>query len=410
MSSLVIKCGVLISDGKVYENFTLGIKDKYFVDFVKEDKEIEGQEILDLSEYTILPGLIDSHIHFGPDVEGNIYARLFEDGNKKLIKAVVDAKNLLHAGFTSARDVGGERALALRDCINLGEIEGPRLICSGRGLTAHGGAEDNRGYNLPVEIINKYNDMMRIVCGVEECRREVREQYRRGVDLIKTYVSGEYTESNFSVAEIDTIIGEAKRLGLPVCVHANGGEPLRCAVRAGCATIEHGVFLEEEDCLLMKEKGVIFVPTPTFPFQATKYGEDFGIPEEFIAEQRPILEKALESIRLAKKIGVQIAAGNDIGIRAFNRHDSKNIDALILLVKAGFSPLEAITSATKVGSKVLGLEDSIGTISPGKYADLIAVKGDILSNIEKLTDVSLVIKEGKIVKNLLPEGISKKAN
>ena len=410
MSSLVIKCGVLISDGEVYENVTLGIKDKYFVDFVEEDKEIEWKEILDLSEYTVLPGLIDAHLHFGPDVAGHKYARLFEDGNKKLIKAVVDAKNLLRAGFTSARDVGGERALALRDCIDSGEIEGPRLICSGRGITTIGCAEVNRDYNLPVNIVDKYCDMIRIASGNEECRKIVREEYRRGVNLIKLFVNGEYLESNFSVSEIETVIEEARRLELPVAVHSNGGELLRCAVKAGCHTIEHGVFLEEKDCLLMKENGVIFVPTPAFPYIITNRGKDFGVPEETIAPQKEILEQALESIRLAREIGTEIATGSDYGIRAFNRHGTKNINSILLLIKAGFSPLEAITSATKIASKALCLEDKIGTIVSGKYADLIAVPGDPLSNVEKLKDISLVIKEGEIVHNLLPEGIFKKAN
>jgi imidazolonepropionase-like amidohydrolase len=410
MSSKAIKCGVLISDGKVYENITIGIKDKYFVDFIKEDKRIEWKEILDLSEYTILPGLIDAHIHFGPDDAGHKYARLFEDANKKLIKAVVDAKNLLRAGFTSARVVGSERALALRDCIDSGEIEGPRLICSGKGITTIGCAEVNRGYNLPLDIIDKYADMTRIACGVEECRRIVREEYWHGVNFIKLFVNGEYLESNFSEAEIETVIEEARRLGLKVAVHSNGGELLRCAVKAGCHTIEHGVFLEEKDCLLMKENGVIFVPTPAFPYIITNRGKDFGVPEETIAPQKEILEQALESIRLAREIGTEIATGSDYGIRAFNRHGTKNINSILLLVKAGFSPLEAITSATKIASKALGLEDKIGTIVSGKYADLIAVTGDPLSNVEKLKDISLVIKEGEIVHNLLPEGIYKKAN
>ncbi|MBA7586849.1 hypothetical protein ES708_28855 [subsurface metagenome] len=140
------------------------------------------------------------------------------------------------------------------------------------------------------------------------------------------------------------------------------------------------------------------------------FGKDFGVPEETIAPQKEILEQALASIRLAREIGTEIATGSDYGIRAFNRHGTKNINSILFLIKAGFSPLEAITSATKIASKALGLEDKIGTIVSGKYADLIAVLGDPLSNVEKLKDISLVIKEGKIVHNLLPEGIFKKTN
>jgi|SRR5579872_855386 len=352
----------------------------------------KSAKIIDLPGATLLPGLIDCHTHLmshmasGPD--GYILDLATKSQAFRALEGAADARVTLHAGFTTVRDVENEGSgyadVALRDAINQGLVEGPRMQVATRAIAAVG------QYN-PFGVSPDLRDFptgAQMISGAEEARRAVREQIGHGADLIKVYA--DWQTPTLTIDEMRVIVEEAHKLNRKVAAHATTPEGIFNALTAGVDSIEHGHEANRKDLELMKEKGVFLVPTVGV-IDAT-YAERAS---QMTPERRKgfddFLQEIQQSVQLAKSLGVKIASGYDAGSAA---HQGKNAEELISLTKRGLTPAEAIRAATATAAELLTWQDRIGAIEPGKYADLIAVQGDPLADITILRQVKFVMKAG----------------
>ncbi len=360
-----------------------------------------GYLAVDARDCTILPGLIDAHVHLCLGGEIHFEDVLFRDPPELLaLRATARAQELLAAGYTTVRDMGAPArvALALRDAIRAGVVPGPRVLAPGRIITATGG----HGDFLPEGVSHRWG-LGLVADGPDELRRAVRTEIKAGADFIKFCATGgvldpqsEPGTQEFTAAEMEAIVTEAHRMGRKVAAHAQGTGGIAAAIRAGVDTIEHGVFLDEETAELMRERGVFFVPTLAASHNLLREGGE-GLPPHVIRKAREVGEAHRESFILALRMGVPIVAGTDAGI-PFCRHGDNALE-LALMVELGMSPLEAITAATGRAAEALGLP-TVGTLEPGKVADVIAVRGDPLDGIDILRDrgrIALVLQAGRPV-------------
>lgn len=355
----------------------------------------------DLKSMFILPGLIDGHVHITG--ENNPKSRLerVEDSDPDVaIKAAGYARKTLMAGFTTVRDVGargGDAVFALRDGIARGDVVGPRIYSSGATISVTGGHGDGtQGYRDDIaEVLHSSG-----VCdGPADCRRAVREQVRRGADHIKlTATAGVLSntaaglEQQFFADELKAIMETAHSMDRKVTAHAHGVDGVNAALEAGVDAVEHGTYLDNRSIKLFKKTGAYLVPTLLAGATVAAWADD---PDSFLlppqrAKAREVGPKMQDMARRAHEAGVKIAFGTDTGV---SRHGD-NAREFALLVKAGLTPMEAIRAATVAGADNIGKSDSIGTLEPGKYGDLIAVDGDPLADITELEDVDFVMKEG----------------
>ncbi|CUS94743.1 Imidazolonepropionase [Candidatus Kryptonium thompsonii] len=397
----VIKCGALI-DGKsdeVKKNVLILISGNK-IEKVGNFKIPENADVIDLSDMTVLPGLIDAHVHFFLH-EGNYDDQLLKESIPyRTIRAVVHAKQTLEAGFTTVRDLETEGAgyadVDLKKAIDQGIIPGPRMQVSTRALSVTGGYA-LMGYSWEIQVPTG----AQLVDGVDEARKAVREQIKYGADLIKIYADSRRRRSEvadsltwyltFSDDELKAIVEEANKMNVKVAAHCYSSIAAQKAVNSGVASIEHGLYLDEPTLKLMKEKGVYYCPTLLAYYRWSKR-------EGLSPEVKKMIENTVklhaETFKRALKVGVKIAFGSDLT----EAHGS-NAEEFELMVKYGMKPMDAIKSATSVAAELLGWQDKIGSIEPGKLADIIAVKGDPLKDISVLKDVKFVMKDGKIVKN-----------
>lgn len=362
----------------------------------------EGTEILDLSAQWVLPGLMDMHTHvtseLGPDQK---MLRVTRSDVATALHSLPLLRRTLDAGFTTIRNTGGnpEIVFGLREAVAAGIVEGPRIVAAGAGLTATGGHGDAHGYRE--EILDLYADSS--VCdGPADCRRAVRAQVKRGSDLIKiTATGGVLSETAAGTGqqlfddELAAIVATAHGLGRKVAAHAHGADGIDAALRAGVDSIEHGSYGNAESFRLYRETGAYLVPTLLAGETVVEMAES----QDFMPA--PIREKALqvgsemqEMVSRAHLAGVKIAFGTDSGV---SRHGD-NAREFQLLVDAGLTPVEAIRSATVHAADLLGMSDSLGTLEPGKIADLVAVSGDPLADVRELLDVDWVVKDGVVKK------------
>lgn len=346
--------------------------------------------VVSLDGLTLLPGLINCHVHLCLGGEADPVKALGEDSPATTaIKTVLRAQQTVEAGVTTVRDLGGrdEVALALRDAVRAGLVPGPRILAAARGICMTGG----HGWRFG-----------RQADGPDDVRKAVREQLRAGADVIKILATGgvmtpgvEPGSAQLTPEEIRAAIEEAKKAGRRVAAHAQATEGIAACVDAGITSIEHGIFLTEPIARKMAKEGIALVATLVAPEQIVTHGVAAGIPEFAVRKSEAVRGRHVESFQLAMMLGVPIAAGTDAGT-PLNLHGSI-VPELLLMVKAGMSPLEVIRSATSVAARVLGLEDETGRIAPGLAADLIAVGGDPGERIEALDDLRLVVRNGEIV-------------
>lgn len=394
---VVFQNGTIIpGTGDVIENGTVAVEDGLF-SFVGPAggfRITDNATIFDLSGKTIMPGLIDCHVHLCLDGGPDPVTSLLGDSIPIItLKTALHARSTLEAGVTTIRDLGGVHYvdIAIRDSIESKLIPGPRILCCGKLVCMTGGHgwQFGREANGPARV-----------------REAVREQLKVGANVIKLMATGGVITKGvdpgvpqLTVEELTAGVEEARKAGRRTASHCQGNEGIKNALEAGIDSIEHGVGLDDEAIELMLKKGTYLVPTLNAPYQILKNGTRRGIPS-FVVEKTKFLAKShQQGAKKAYKARVPIAMGTDAGI-PFNRH-GENGKELELLVKLGLSPLEAITASTKTASEVLGIEKRIGTLENGKVADLIVMKGNPLLDISLLQNkenILAIMKEGLFYK------------
>lgn len=363
----------------------------------------DGAEIIDLTDQFVLPGLIDSHVHLQGELSpnGRLNTVTFSSADNAL-DAARHARTTLMAGFTSAQEVGGqlEASVALRNAIRDGDVIGPRLRVSGPAVTPTGGHGDINGYST--EVMDLLSS--RAACnGPADCRRAVRELVRSGVDVIKITATGGVlsntaagVEQQFFDDELAAIVEAARMMGRRVTAHAHGVSGINSFLEAGGASIEHGTYLDRDSMRLFRRNGAYLVPTILAGVTVSELAETADWMTPPIREKsRMVGPQMLAMARRAHEGGVMIAFGTDSGV---SRH-GLNAREFELLVEAGMTEMEAITSATVNAATHIEMAEDIGTIEAGKFADIIAVDGNPLEDISELMDVDFVMQGGMVHKN-----------
>jgi len=400
-----IQCGKLI-DGisdKPLEPVTIIVEGNLITDikngYVQGDA---GDKLIFLKDKTVMPGLIDCHVHLEDQFSKNTLLEGFTLTDADIAyRAAVNAKKTLMAGFTTVRDLGGTGVnISLRKAVERGWVEGPRIITAGRAISASGGHMDPSVGFRDDAFDHKMGPDDGVADGRDELIKAVRLQIKRGSDVIKIASTGGVLDlsengsgAEFTIDEIEAVVETAKDYGLRVACHAHGAEGIRRAILGGVTSIEHGTFMNEEDMELAKKYGTYLVPTI---IAGKSVADSAKIPGYF---PPVIARKAIEvgtqiqqNFGKAYKAGVKIAFGTDAGVYAHG----KNYLEFGYMVEAGMPPMEAIKAATVNAADLLGIGDQTGSIVKGKFADIIAVDGDPLQNINKMKNVSFIMKQGKI--------------
>lgn len=362
-----------------------------------------GDTVVDLREATLMPGLMDMHVHLTSQQSGvaGYSEDLYLNPTDKILRATTYAKKTLLAGFTTVRDCGaGDKMnLSLRDAIAKGWVEGPRIVASGGVSTTGGHGDPTNG--LATELQRALDARgTGVGNGPDELRRIVRQRYKDGADFIKIASTGgvlSLAKSGqaplFTEEELAAVVQTAKDYGLKVAAHAHGTEGLLRAVRAGVASIEHGTYMTDELMTLMKEKGTFYVPTISAgKFVAEKAQVDGYFPVIVRPKAAAIGPLIQETFGRAYRAGVKIAFGTDQGVGPHGDNGKE----FVWMVEAGMPPMKAIQAATLEASRLIDMEKDLGTVEPGKFADLVAVPGDPLADITLMTRVSFVMKGGKV--------------
>ena len=364
-----------------------------------------GARVIDLSALTVLPGLMDCHTHLVGDYanDKDPLSELKKTAADRAFESVPNAKATLDAGFTTVRDVGTYRAfvdVAMRDAIARGDFPGPRMFVAGAYLTITGGGGAVTGFAPDLTL--PWDLRFGIADGIDQVRQRVRDIAQHGVDLIKILATGAFLTHGsdphaveYSYEEIKAAVEEARQKGLRVAAHAHSADGIKNAVRAGVASIEHGTYLDDEGIRLMKQHGTYLV-ADIYDAEWIRQGAAAGYPQDFAQKQPEGDELQRQAFRKAVQAGVRIAFGTDVS----NFPHGLNARQFAWQVKYGQTPMQAIRSATLSSAELIGREKEIGTLEPGKWADLIGVKADPLADVRALEDVSFVMKEGKVYKDV----------
>ncbi len=364
----------------------------------------DGVRLVDLKQQFVLPGLIDSHVHLAGELNAESRLNQFtKTQSDAAISAAGFALITLEAGFTTVADLGGpgESILALRDGIARGTIPGPRVLSAAGGVSVHGGHGDANGMprNLALQLRSPA-----ICSGADDCAKAVRERVRDGADIIKITATGGVLSQTaaglgqqFTDEELKSIVRVAHFMGRKVTAHAHGADGINSFLRAGGDSIEHGTYADEESARLFKQNGAYLIPTllaGDFVAREAAKEQSFMSP----AQRAKALEagpKMIDMLRRMHAAGVKIAFGTDTGVSAHG----DNAQEFALLVKGGMSPLQAIQAATVNAADHFSLSAEIGSIAPGKAADIIAVDGDPLADVRELESVDFVMKGGRVYKD-----------
>jgi imidazolonepropionase-like amidohydrolase len=363
-----------------------------------------GAKVIDLSRYTVTPGLIECHEHLIGGVQSaNYLAPLERSAAQETLDGVVHARTTLLAGFTTVRDVGTYRAyldVALRDYINDGYVMGPRMAVAGAYVTVSSGGGEVTGQ--ATDVVLPPDMRLGVANSPSEVRQRVREILNHGADLIKVIATGAVLTSGtnpgveeMSEEEIHAAVTEAAKYGARVAAHAHGAEGIKAAVRAGVASIEHGSLIDDEGIRLMKEHGTYLVSDLYDLDYVATVGKSQGWPDEVLRKNDRIAAIKRAGFRKAVAAGVKLAFGTDAGVYPHGQ----NARQFPLMVRYGaMTPMQVIQAATINGATLIGWQDRVGSIAPGKFADLIAVEGDGLADISRFTNVAFVMKDGRIYK------------
>jgi imidazolonepropionase-like amidohydrolase len=357
--------------------------------------------VIDFSDKFVLPGLMDLHVHVLFELSPNSRTdNLTVTTSMLALRGAQHARRTLLAGFTTVRDLGGqpEAIFALRDAIEEGLVPGPRILAAGSALAATGGHGDVDG--VKAELMDLWTP--ETICdGPYDCRRATRYAVKYGADWIKITATGGVlsdtatgTGQQMTDDELVEIMQTAHGLGVKVAAHAHGTDGINAALRAGVDSIDHGSFLDKESIKLFKENGAYLVPTllPSAKVPAMMEGNPF-FTDAIKEKARAASAAALGNTREAHAAGVKIAFGTDTGV---TKH-GENAEEFSLMVSVGMTEMQAIRAATVTAAELIGSSDDLGTIEPGKIADIIAVDGDPLDDIRVLEDVAAVVKDGRLV-------------
>jgi imidazolonepropionase-like amidohydrolase len=383
-----------VKSGSVVPNAVVLIQDDKITAAGPSLKIPAGTEVVDLGDATLLPGLIDCHTHLmarmsDDDPQGYGLSLLTKSQAFRALEGAADARATLLAGFTAVRDVESEGSgyadVALRDAINQGLVDGPRMQVATRGIAAVG---KYFPFGISPDLTN-FPTGAQLISGPEEARRAAREQIGGGANLLKVYA--DWGVPTLTIDEIRPIVEEAHKSKLKVAAHADSPEGIRNALTAGVDSIEHGHQADRSSFELIKQKNAYWVPTIGYYFFAVDTAKS---PQRHKYMQET-LERARQNISIARELGVKIANGFDPS--SAEAH-GKNAREIIAMVKLGLPPIEAIRAATTNAADLMGWSDKVGSIEPGKYADLIAISGDPIADVGELDHVKFVMKGGVIVK------------
>jgi imidazolonepropionase-like amidohydrolase len=367
-----------------------------------------GAKVVDLSRAVVLPGLIDCHVHLAHRADQWEPILDFRNtSNHAAFAAVKNAKATLDAGFTTVRDLGGPPFLAvdLRGTLDEGFLPGPRIVAAGPPISMTGGHGDLNNYAPIFDEVGPMERAYSIADGPDQIRHVVRAQVKHSVDVIKIMTSGGVLSRgdkpgapHYTLEEIKAAVEEAHALGRKVAAHAHGAQGIKNAVRAGVDSIEHGSLIDDEGIRLMKEHGTFLVADIYNDDYILSKAPELGLEQEHVDKERAIGRLQRENFAKAHKAGVKVAFGTDAGVYPHG----DNAKQLAYMVRYGLTPAEAIRSATSAAAELLGRADDVGTLAPGRYADLIAVSSDPLADVAVLEHVPFVMKGGKVQKDELP--------
>jgi len=398
-----LHCGSLIDtrNGKVLKEMTVIVEGQRIIAVEKGYRAAEnGAFIVDLKNKTVMPGLIDMHVHLEGESNPHSYVEPFTLNEADVaFRAVGYSEKTLLAGFTSVRDLGGTGVnTALRNAINNGLVVGPRVYSAGKAIASTGGhADPTNGWKQ--DLMGDPGPTEGVVNGIEDARKAVRQRYKEGADVIKITATGgvlsvakSSSNPQFTLEEITAICETATDYGMHVAAHAHGDEGMQRAILGGVKTIEHGTLMSDETMQMMIEHDVYLVPTLTAGKEVTDNAHIEGFyPAIVVPKALEIGPKIQSTFGRAYKKGVKIAFGTDAGVF---KH-GQNIREFAYMHEAGMPMMEVIQTATFTNAFVLG-NDQIGVLEAGKLADIVAVDGDPISDVEAMNRVSFVMKDGVI--------------
>ena len=397
----VVRAGKFLDvrTGKMLTNRAIVVEDGKIISVGSDtDAPPEGAKVIDLSDKTVLPGLIDAHTHITFDPKFG-YDRLAISVPREALIGAKNARITLLAGFTTIRNVGATEFadIALRDAINAGDVPGPRIDASGPALSITGGhCDDNL---LPY---GWHATEVGVADGVENVQHKVREVIKYGADVVKICATGGVLSlgdnpqhSQYTQAELNAIVADAHRLGRKVAAHAHGAEGIRWSAEAGVDSIEHGSYIDDAAIAAMKQHGTYLVPTLYLSDWFLENAPKMNVPPSMLAKGREVMPAARKNIAHAFASGVKVGFGTDAAVYPHGL----NAREFAVMVKLGLTPLQAIQAATLNDADLLGWSDKVGVLEPGRYADIIAVEGDPLADITTLERVKFVMKGGVVYKN-----------
>jgi len=402
----LIHAGRLLDVNKleVKPSYSIRVQDNKISDVLAGFVPARKDEILvDLKSKTVMPGLMDMHVHLSSEINKTSYSeKFFMSESDAAFRSVTFAEKTLKAGFTTVRDLGDlfiGVPVALRKAIDRGYVTGPRIYAAGKSIATTGGHADPTN-GLRLDLMGDPGPQQGVINGVAEAMKAVRARYKEGADVIKLTVTGGVlslaksgSNPQFTEEEIVAVVKTAKDYGFVVAVHAHGAEGMKRAIRAGVDSVEHGTYMDKEVIRLMKKHRTYYVPTITAgKWVGEKAAVEGYYPEVVRPKAAAIGPKIQQTFATAYKKGVKIAFGTDAGVfpHGLNGREFK------YMVEAGMPPFEAIQSATLNSARLLKIDDKLGSIEKGKLADIVAVEGDPLTDISLLEQVSFVMKDGKI--------------
>ncbi|MGD1845229.1 MAG: amidohydrolase family protein [Salibacteraceae bacterium] len=401
-----LHCGKVIdgSSEKVQTEMTIIVQDGRITSIQKGYLEVpQGATLIDHKNRTVLPGLMDMHVHMDHETSPDGYSKSFRWNDADYaFESVNYAKTTLMAGFTTVRDLGGTGVnIALRNAINRGTVIGPRIFTAGKAIAITGGhADPTNGWNQT--LMGDPGPREGVVNGTDDCRKAVRQRYKNGTDLIKITATGgvlsvakDGTGPHFTEIEMGAIVETANDLGMRIAAHCHGAEGMKRAVRAGVTSIEHGTYMDEETMKLMIERGTWYVPTITAGRAVADSAKIMGYyPKVVVPKALKVGPQIQNTFGVAYKRGVKIAFGTDAGVF---KHGLNALE-FQYMVEAGMPAMETIRCATLYSAQLLGIEADYGTLETGKVADIIAVDGDPLQDVSVLMNVAFVMKDGVVYK------------